>query len=398
MAPAAKKPAFTPTDLGGVRLGARDALQFYLPYVAIALPLALTLRPWLPVWVAFCVVPVVDLVLPDDNKNPTEEDRRQHEEDLAYKLPLWLWLPFSLPVLLQQLRRVSEGEVTGALDLVGLTVSTALVTGGVGITAAHELLHKRTRLERAMAHALLAMSNYGHFFVEHVAGHHKTVATPDDPASDDGSHTVYSFVPRSFVLSYVGAWRHETRRAGGALTLRNRMLWFAAGPAVFFLAVLRFYGRGAAAFFLAQAAVGAIMLEIINLIEHSGLRRAPLPGGGYEPVNVTHSWNAPNRLTNALLFKLQRHSDHHANATRRYHVLRCYEESPQMPTGYAGMMLIALVPPVWRAIMKPLTRRYLKAEDKRAVDYGPAQAKARNFLLAWSATFTALAYTSLGVF
>ena len=73
----------------------------------------------------------------------------------------------------------------------------------------------------------------------------------------------------------------------------------------------------------------------------------------YERVDPSHSWNSNNIATNVLLYHLQRHSDHHANPTRRYQALRDYEESPVLPTGYAGMIVLASVPAIWRRVMDP---------------------------------------------
>ena len=78
----------------------------------------------------------------------------------------------------------------------------------------------------------------------------------------------------------------------------------------------------------------------------------------YERVLPSHSWNSNNIATNVLLYHLQRHSDHHANPTRRYQTLRDFEESPTLPTGYAGMIVLAIVPAVWRRVM-----------DQRVVDH-----------------------------
>jgi len=64
-----------------------------------------------------------------------------------------------------------------------------------------------------------------------------------------------------------------------------------------------------------------------------------------------HSWNSNNVASNVLLYHLQRHSDHHANPTRRYQALRHVEEAPQLPTGYAGMIVLACVAPLWRRVM-----------------------------------------------
>lgn len=42
-----------------------------------------------------------------------------------------------------------------------------------------------------------------HFTTEHVFGHHRKVATPDDPASAEKGDNVYSF----FLKSYFGAYK-----------------------------------------------------------------------------------------------------------------------------------------------------------------------------------------------
>src|SRR5665811_2417465 len=65
-----------------------------------------------------------------------------------------------------------------------------------------------------------------------------------------------------------------------------------------------------------------------------------------------------NVASNVLLYHLQRHSDHHANPTRRYQALRHVDDAPQLPSGYAGMILLALFPPVWRRVM-----------DQRLIDH-----------------------------
>jgi alkane 1-monooxygenase len=94
-------------------------------------------------------------------------------------------------------------------------------------------------------------------------------------------------------------------------------------------------------------AFGAIFyLETINYIEHYGLVRKKLPNGEYEKTNILHSWNAPHRFSNYLLFKVQRHSDHHENATKPYQTLVSLEESPFLPHGYTLMAIMALFPKV----------------------------------------------------
>jgi len=105
--------------------------------------------------------------------------------------------------------------------------------------------------------------------------------------------------------------------------------------------------------------VGCTLLEAVNFLEHYGMLRQRVGvDGRYERVLPSHSWNSNNIATNVLIYHLQRHSDHHANPTRRYQALRDYEESPVLPTGYAGMILLALVPPLWRRVMDPRVRAH----------------------------------------
>jgi alkane 1-monooxygenase len=97
---------------------------------------------------------------------------------------------------------------------------------------------------------------------------------------------------------------------------------------------------------------GFSLLEIINYLEHYGMLRQKVgEKQRYERVLPMHSWNSNNVVTNIFLYHLQRHSDHHANPTRRYQTLRDFKESPALPTGYAGMLTLALFPPLWRRVM-----------------------------------------------
>ena len=95
------------------------------------------------------------------------------------------------------------------------------------------------------------------------------------------------------------------------------------------------------------------MLEVVTYVEHSSLLRKLKQAGRYEKGTPAHSWNANHRITNSFLFRLQRHADHHVHPLRPYQILRHFDESPQLPTGYAGMILLALIPPLWRRVMHP---------------------------------------------
>ncbi|MDF5936049.1 fatty acid desaturase [Pseudomonas aeruginosa] len=153
-----------------------------------------------------------------------------------------------------------------------------------------------------------------------------------------------------------------------ALHWRNELIWWYAISALFLLGFSLAFGWLGAIFFLGQSVMAFTLLEIVNYVEHYGLHRRRLDNGRYERTTPEHSWNSNFLLTNLFLFHLQRHSDHHAYAKRRYQVLRHYDSSPQLPNGYAGMIVLALFPPLWRAVMDPKVRAYYAGEEYQLTD------------------------------
>src|SRR5262249_10235402 len=215
-------------------------------------------------------------------------------------------------------------------------------------TIAHELIHRNAAIDRVLAWVLLGHVGYMHWAIEHVAGHHRRVATPDDPATARLGESLPAFLVRSFLGGYRSAWGIEVarlQRRGGAArsALRNRVLWGTLAPLVLAGALGAWLGPRAALLYLGQCLIAIALLEIINYVEHYGLERRLLRPGVYERVSPLHSWNASHRLTNALLFNLQRHSDHHVWPQRPYHILRHFDESPQLPFGYAAIALLAVL-------------------------------------------------------
>jgi alkane 1-monooxygenase len=241
-------------------------------------------------------------------------------------------------------------------EMLGLALSVGVMNGN-GINFAHELLHKPTKFEQWSGKALLLTVSYMHFFIEHVRGHHVRIATPEDPATARFGENFYTFFPRTVIGSWKSAWELETERLRKRnipiVHWRNQMLWFVALPIAFAGALGLAFGGTAVVFFAFQSYVAFFELELINYLEHYGLVRRKLPNGRYENVTAVHSWEARETLSNTLLIKLQRHADHHINPIRRYQSLRVFDESPQMPTGYPGMMILALVPPLFFTVMNP---------------------------------------------
>jgi alkane 1-monooxygenase len=218
---------------------------------------------------------------------------------------------------------------------------------------------------------------YGHFYVEHNRGHHVRVATPEDPASSRLGETFWAFLPRTMVGSARSAWALERRRLArtnrGPWHPRNQVLSAWALSALLMAALL---GLAAArdpgslpqvAVLLAvQALYAASLLEVVNYMEHYGLRRREVAPGRYERCDPTHSWNSNSLASNVLLYQLQRHSDHHANPARRFQALRHFDASPQLPRGYASMIVVAYVPRWWRRVMDPKVAAHYGGDLGRA--------------------------------
>ena len=254
-------------------------------------------------------------------------------------------------------------------EIVGLTISVGMMAGGGGINIAHEMMHRKNLAHRALAEVLMTSVSYTHFCVEHVLGHHKHVGTPKDPATSRKNENLYAFLPRTLFGGLLSAWRLETERVSNrqiSWTLKDRRVRYSVFYVAVLAAIILNFGALGTLFFIGQSATAILLLEVINYVEHYGLSRQQLENGRYERVLPKHSWNSAHRLTNALLVHLPRHADHHYMASRHYQDLRHIDDSPQLPTGYAAMVLLALVPPLWRVVMNPKVdewnQRDLKAE------------------------------------
>lgn len=337
-----------------------NRLGFLLAYSVTLITIAgiLMRGPWLYLTVIyiFGIIPLLDLFVGRDPRNFNEQDYRLMQNSLYFRLITYLHVPIQWALVVTTAAIAAQSDLRG-WEWLGLVLSTGLVTGGVGITLAHELGHRSQKFEQHLAKALLWTVCYMHFFIEHNHGHHAKVATPADPASAHLGESFYRFLPRTLFGGVHSAWCLERRRLQrkgfGVVSSHNQMLWFGLLPLTLAAGLGWTFGPWAIGFFFAQSFVAITLLELVNYVEHYGLTRQKDQRGRYEKVQIHHSWNASEVLTNYLLFQLQRHADHHANANRRYQQLRHFDESPQLPTGYAGMILVALVPPLWRRIMDP---------------------------------------------
>jgi len=316
----------------------------------------------------FVLIPLIDFFAGMDRTNPPDDMLEALEKDKYYRWITYLYLPIQYVALVWACVMWTSGSLS-LVDNVGLAFTVGTVAG-IGINTAHELGHKKEKHERWLAKIALAQSFYGHFYIEHNRGHHVRVATPEDPASSRFGETVYVFLPRTVIGSLQNAWRLEKprfkRRGQSHWSIRNDVLNAWLMSAVLWGALLVGFGIEILPYLMVQATLGIALLEIVNYLEHYGMLRQREVTGRYERVLASHSWNSNNIATNVLLYHLQRHSDHHANPTRRYQTLRDYEEAPVLPTGYAGMIVLALFPPLWRKVMDPLVLRHFDGDITRA--------------------------------
>jgi len=311
---------------------------------------------WLGPIVILGIVPIIDVLTGRDSSNPPDDVIGRLEADRYYRWITYLFLPIQYAGFVFAFWVIATGDLT-VLEKVGLSVTVGFIAG-LGINTAHELGHKRESHERWLAKIALAQSLYGHFSIEHNRGHHVRVATPEDPASSRVAESFYVFWPRTVLGSVRSAWRIEVKRYAARNQRPYRWgndvlnAWLIS--AVLWVTMMLWLGAGIVPYLVIQAVVGFTLLEAVNYLEHYGMLRQRVGSGDrerYVRVEPRHSWNSNNVATNVLLYHLQRHSDHHANPTRRYQSLRDYEEAPQLPAGYASMILLALVPPLWRRVM-----------------------------------------------
>jgi alkane 1-monooxygenase len=314
------------------------------------------------------VNPLLDRVLGKDASNPPDSVLAWLEEQRYYRWCVYAYLPLQYAGLALACWMWSRGDAA-VWEKIGLALTIGSV-GGIGINTAHELGHKKQSLERWLSKVALAQTAYGHFYIEHNRGHHVRVATPEDPASARLGESFYRFWPRTVWGSLKSAWRLEKARLArtgrGAWTLRNDVLNAWAMTVVLYGALVGVFGAGIIPYLLVQAFIGFSALEVVNYIEHYGLLREKTPTGRYERCAPRHSWNSNSIASNILLYHLQRHSDHHANPTRRYQALRHFDEAPELPSGYSTMTRLAYIPPLWRRVMDKRVIAHYDGDASRA--------------------------------
>ncbi|CAN5853519.1 alkane 1-monooxygenase [soil metagenome] len=322
---------------------------------------------WLPLMYAWVLLPLIELFAKPDETNMDAAEEELARQNRSYDYMLYLVVVFQYAVLYYFLVSMQQPGLKG-WDITGRIFSMGLLCGTFGINVAHELGHRNNKFEQGLAKALLATSLYIHFFIEHNKGHHKNVATPEDPSSARYNEPVYTFYFRTIIFSYISAWKianDDCRKKGKSIVgLSNEMIQAHIVQLALLAIIYLLFGWITCLYFIAAAFIGISLLETVNYIEHYGLQRKETAAGKYERALPRHSWNSNHVLGRIMLFELSRHSDHHYLASRKYQVLRHHDEAPQLPTGYPGSMILALLPPVWFAVMNKKIKELKKTEQQ----------------------------------
>ncbi|AMW21122.1 MULTISPECIES: alkane 1-monooxygenase [Mycobacteroides] len=317
---------------------------------------------WIGPLLVYVILPLLDLRFGADGENAPDEVMEALENDKYYRYCTYIFIPFQYASFFlgayyftaTDLSWIGFDNGISWISKLGIALSIG-VLGGVGINTAHEMGHKKDELERWLSKITLAQTFYGHFYIEHNRGHHVRVATPEDPASSRFGETFWGFWPRSVWGSLKSSWNLEATR----MKRLNRFVLHPSNDVVnawlmtvvLFGVTIAIFGTAVIPYLIIQAIYGFTFLETVNYLEHYGLLRQKVAGGRYERCTPKHSWNSDHLVTNIFLYHLQRHSDHHANPTRRYQTLRSMDGAPNLPSGYATMLTLAYFPPLWRKVM-----------------------------------------------
>lgn len=310
---------------------------------------------WLPTVFAFGLVPLLEFL---PAKPLSESHRGRRLPDVWFDLLLLGNIPVVFG-LVWQLAQAFRHDALLRTEAVGLVLGTGIVLGACGINVAHELGHRASRVQRAAGLVLLLPALYLHFQIEHNRGHHVWVATPQDPSSARRGEPLFAFWFRSVTGTWGSAWRlcaESARRKGRPWA--NAMAGYTTAEVLYLGSIGSFFGSGSVMACALAGAVGFLLLETINYIEHYGLVRGRRPDGRWERPGPMHSWNSEHVLGRIILYELVRHTDHHMHAGKKFPELDGRTDAPALPFGYPACMLLAMVPPLWFRVMDRRLERY----------------------------------------
>ena len=301
------------------------------------------------IWVFF-IIPIIDHIFNSLNKN--KDDLKEKK---FHSLLLILVLPSIFLLIVLGIIKVSQNDIN-YLQAAIIGAAVGLSGGSIGITTAHELIHRNSKKMRGIGVTLLILCLYGHFRIEHVYGHHKHFATQKDPATARKGENFYFFLCRCVVMSLVSSWKIEKKLLKNknlpTYNFRNRMFHYFILETFLILLSFLIAGINGLVFIVLHAIVSITLLELVDYIQHYGLERRK-KNGKYDKYEEQHSWNSRHTSANWSTFNLGLHAEHHQTAGKHYPLLSQQKKVMEMPFSYPVMIMMALVPPFWFKVMNP---------------------------------------------
>ena len=289
---------------------------------------------------------------------PEDKNNSAGENDFIPDLILVLHVVMQVLALASLFYAIDENKFTG-WQLFFACLSTGIHSGSSSIVIAHEMIHRKQATWQFLGKFLLFTAGNIYFYVEHLRVHHKYVGTAADPATARFNESLYAFYFRTTLEQIGGAWKIEAARLEKegvpAFSFRNYLVTSVVLLALVLSLLWISLGFVAVVAFLGQAIVANFLLEYTNYIEHYGLSRLE-----NERVTEVHSWQSDKVISRFILVDLSRHSDHHYYASKPYHRLVSYPDSPVLPGGYASAIYLALLPPLWFRVMNPRILQFRK--------------------------------------
>jgi alkane 1-monooxygenase len=302
--------------------------------------------------ICFVIHPLLSLLT--GAGQPSHRDEHAEYSSTVYRVVALLFVPILLATTVWAVYRVSH-DALSAISITGLLLSTGIMNGIIGFTLAHEFIHRQNKVDKIAGHLLLLQNNYLHYSIEHIGGHHLYACTSKDPHTARINESFYLFLPRAIASTFTNAWEIECRRLikkqYSIIGLHNRMLVFLFLHCITAIMIVLVAGWVAFAFLVLQSLVAIGLLHITNYLQHYGLLRKEVSPGRTEKISTHHAWNSRKGKDGLNLFQLEKHADHHLHPNRSYEQLLQHDNSPEMPTGYSGMIMLALMPPLWFRIM-----------------------------------------------
>lgn len=263
---------------------------------------------------------------------------------------------FFTPILLSlSIWAIIVSKNATIIEFTGLFISVGIVNGVIGFTLIHEFIHRYTWPEKIAARLLMLQNNYPHYGIEHVYGHHFYACTSKDPHAARINEPVYHFLIRSYFLTAINSWEIEKKQLSKKRTpvfsVHNRLFQFMALHLATWLLLYSLAGWKSLVFYFAQSFIAITLSHLADYLQHYGLSRKKTASGKLEKISAAHAWNRPKTGDGFNLFQLENHADHHMHPTHSYEQLKRLDESPTLPTGYSGMIMLSLLPPLWFKIM-----------------------------------------------